>query len=419
MRKFVLGICLAGIVAMQANAAATVVSTAQDSQTRQVIVTFNLSEPAIVTLGAEVKMAGGAWSNVDDKVVHVVGDANRKLAAGNGYRAVWNADRDWPGHPANGESIRAVIRCWSEANPPLYFVMSCTDTSRRWYFTDVRQIPGGVTNRLYKLDYLVMRRIYAKDIVWPMGSPSTESGRGSDETQHYVKLTNDYYMAVFPTTKRQGALLFGKSDGYSARSAMWLPADAANHSAIRGTVNSGAEPPDANSALMALRTATGLRFDLPSEAQWEYACRAGTGTARHFTSGEMTNYVWYADNNVNNGTDKQHGDTWEPGLKPANPWGLYDMLGNVTEWCRDWYKSSYDASTDISNPVVAPTGPAAATDGNNYRVKRGGSYISSANWCRSAKRGYQHQTYALNTNVANGYSGSHYTNGYRLIVELD
>ena len=95
------------------------------------------------------------------------------------------------------------------------------------------------------------------------------------------------------------------------------------------------------------------------------------------------------------------------------------MLGNVTEWCRDWYKSSYDASTDISNPVVAPTGPAAATDGNNYRVKRGGSYISSANWCRSAKRGYQHQTYALNTNVANGYSGSHYTNGYRLIVELD
>ena len=410
--------CALFIAASAASApVATVTATSQDAGTRMVEVTFDLSEPAIVTLGAQVRTGGGDWVDIDGSVIHVTGDANRPLPAGTGYKAIWNADRDWPGHPADGETVRMAVRCWSEGNPPPYFVMSCEDTSKRWYYTDERQITGGVTNRLYKTDYLVMRRVFAKNVVWPMGSPSTETGRSSNETQHWVKLTNDYYMAVFPATKRQGILLFGKTDGYANRSVAWLPADAASFTALRGATASGAEPPDAGSALAALRTSTGLRFDLPSEAQWEYACRAGTGSARPFGDGVLTDFIWYSGNNVNNGVNRQNGDTHEPGLFPPNAWGFYDMLGNVTEWCRDWF-GDYVAAADQSSPLVAPTGPEAASDSNNDRVKRGGAYISGENLCRSAKRCKNYQTYALDTNNANG-SGTFYSNGYRLIVELD
>lgn len=417
MRGILLATILCAAAAMRADAAATVVSTTQDANTRMVEVTFDLSEPAIVTIGAQVRTDGGDWVDIDGSVIHVTGDANQPLPAGTGYKAIWNADRDWPGHPADGETVRMAVRCWSEGNPPPYFVISCEDTGRRWYYTDERQIPGGVTNRLYKTDFLVMRRIYAKDVVWPMGSPSTEASRDSDETQHYVRLTNDYYMAVFPGTKRQGILLFGKADGYAARSDKWLPADAADFSSLRGTAASGAEPPDAGSKLAALRTATGLRFDFPSEAQWEYACRAGTGTARYFGDGTLADFVWYSGNNVNNGVSRQNGNTQEPGLLPPNPWGLYDMLGNVTEWCRDWY-DTYGTATDASSPVVAPTGPTAAPDSNGYRVKRGGSYISPDRLCRSAKRTRHSPTWALDATSANG-AGNYYSNGYRLIIELD
>lgn len=417
MRGILLATILCAAAAMRADAAATVVSTTQDANTRMVEVTFDLSEPAIVTIGAQVRTDGGDWVDIDGSVIHVTGDANRPLPAGTGYKALWNADRDWPGHPADGETVRMAVRCWSEGNPPPYFVMSCEDTTKRWYYTDERQIPGGVTNRLYKTDFLVMRRIFAKDVVWPMGSPSTEASRDSDETQHYVRLTNDYYMAVFPGTRRQGILLFGKADGYAARSDRWLPADAADFSSLRGTAASGAEPPDAGSKLADLRTATGLRFDFPSEAQWEYACRAGTGTARYFGDGTLADFVWYSGNNVNNGVSRQNGNTQEPGLLPPNPWGLYDMLGNVTEWCRDWY-DTYGTATDASSPVVAPTGPAAAPDSNGYRVKRGGSYISPDRLCRSAKRTRHSPTWALDATSANG-AGNYYSNGYRLIIELD
>lgn len=397
----------------------TITDTEQNPDTRQISVTFDLSEAAIVTLGVQVSTDGGAsWADMDTNVVHVVGDVNRRLPAGSGYTAVWNADRDWPGHPASGETIRAVLRCWSDGNPPLYFVMSCADTSKRWYFTDARQIPGGVTNRLYKTEYLVMRRIYAKDIVWPMSSPSTENGRQNDSSantgensQHYVKLTNDYYMAVFPGTIRQSLLLFGNGRG-SAGKANWFPSDSCAYTHLNGTsARTGAQPPDTGSSLANLRTATGLRFDLATEAQWEFACRAGTGTARPFDDADIGDYAWYVENSDS--------ATHEVGLKKPNPWGLYDMLGNVAEWCRD-FAGSYDSSTDISNPVVAPTGP--ESNSQNRRRLRGGAYASPASALRSSKRGSAAQSSAQLPGGGDGHDtalGNLYTAGYRLVVDLD
>jgi len=117
--------------------------------------------------------------------------------------------------------------------------------------------------------------------------------------------------------------------------------------------------------------AAGNVYRLPTEAQWEYACRAGTTTKFSFGDEEsdLGDYAWYDDNS----DDKTH----PVGSKLPNAWGLYDMHGNVWEWCQDWY------GDDPSGAVTDPTGPA---DGS-YRVNRGGGWRDGAEYCRSADRG--------------------------------
>ena len=115
-------------------------------------------------------------------------------------------------------------------------------------------------------------------------------------------------------------------------------------------------------------------YRLPTEAQWEYACRA-TGTTTDWTFGndqnQLTNYAWY-DANANSMTH-------QVGKKTENAWGLHDMHGNVGEWCWDWYNSSYYGENDNTNN---PMGPVAGS----YRVLRGGDWICSAELTRSASR---------------------------------
>lgn len=131
-------------------------------------------------------------------------------------------------------------------------------------------------------------------------------------------------------------------------------------------------------------------YRLPTEAEWEYACRAGTTTKYSFGNDEsdLSGHGWY--DQAANG-DKHH----PVGSKQPNAWGLYDMHGNVWEWCQDW-KEDYPegAVTDPTGPTltmmqVSPSGPW-------YRVIRGGSWVSTAEYCRSATRFGGNLSYSVN-----------------------
>ena len=194
-----------------------------------------------------------------------------------------------------------------------------------------------------------------------MGSPVGEVGRNHPfETPHEVTLTTSYYLGVYEVTQDQYEKVMG-----------------ANPSGFKGAKNpvENVSWEDAVSFCKKLsempeEKAAGREYRLPTEAEREYACRAGSTTAYSFgeAASSLGDYAWFAQNAQNK--------THPVGEKKPNAWGLYDMHGNVWEYCQDWY-AAYppDASTD-------PQGP----NGGSYRVNRGGSWLNGAANCRTANR---------------------------------
>ncbi len=221
-----------------------------------------------------------------------------------------------------------------------------------------------------------------------MGSPASEARRVADEIQHEVTSTRGFWMAKTETTKAQWATL--KSDNPSYFKGSSLPVE-------RVAWDEAAAFAAALTELLRQegKLEAGWEFRLPSEAQWEYACRAGTTTA-YFTgdgAGALRRAGWY-DGNSGARTSrlgewlrtlpvvagwfgsKSGGESKPVGGKAANAFGLHDMHGNVWEWCEDWY-GAYGAGK-ASDPLGPANGPS--------RVIRGGSWFDGADSCRSASR---------------------------------
>ena len=254
-----------------------------------------------------------------------------------------------------------------------------------WPVSYLSSVPSGGAVDTYKTTKLILRRIEAGSFIM---------GGGSSDGSRRVTLTKPFYMGVFEVTQKQWELVMGSWPGSSPSSSYGrgdaYPAYYVSYDDIRGS-SSGARWPasaavDASSFLGRLRAKTGLDFDLPTEAQWEYACRAGTTTKYYWGVTMDGAYAWYWDNS---------GRTTHPvGTRTPNAWGLYDMGGNVWEWCRDW-----------DGTLAYGTEPNGSASGS-YRVIRGGGWYCYADSCTSSSRSYF------------GPSGRSNSSGFRLVRVL-
>ena len=200
-----------------------------------------------------------------------------------------------------------------------------------------------------------------------MGSPADEVGRSEDEgPQHKVRITKPFYMGVTEVTQGQWFSVMNTKPWEGNE----YVKEGANYPATWVSWD------DAVEYCKKLSATEGKQYRLPTEAEWEYACRGGKSTAYSFGSeaSGLKNHAWFTENADDIGEKYAH----EIGGKEPNPFGLYDIHGNVWEWCSDW-QGEY-----IAGAAGDPVGPSTGS----YRVRRGGSWGNSARGCRSAYRYY-------------------------------
>ncbi len=193
-----------------------------------------------------------------------------------------------------------------------------------------------------------------------MGSPDGEDGRFKDERQHLVTISKPFYLQTTEVTQKQWTQVMGSNPSFFKECGNDCPVETVSWE-------------DAQEFIRNLNQREGgKKYRLPTEAEWEYACRAKSEGRFCFGNqkAELEKYAWYATNPF---SLKTH----PVSKREPNAWGLYDMHGNVKEWCQDWH-GDYPSSQ-----VTDPTGPKAGKE----RVSRGGSYSGDSRRLRSANRG--------------------------------
>ena len=318
-------------------------------------------------------LPSGPWTNTGDALANVWGTSNGTMQvtvpmtnSPSFYRVV---------APTNDY---LVVDLSGGTNAPSYPV---------GYLAD---IPAGGWEDEYRTTKLVLRRIPAGTFM--MGSTAELGGSASESPKHAVTLTEDFFAGVFEVTQKQWELVMGTWPSYFTNSVdrETRPVEQVSYEDIRGAT-AGADWPssgnvDASSFMGQLRSKTGIAFDLPTEAEWEYAGRAGTTTTLNSGHGLISassdphmDQVGRYEYNGGGGfgqspsVDSSAGSA-KVGSYMVNRWGLYDTHGNVFELCLDWI---------AAYPTNAVTDPVGGTD-VTYRVARGGGWWLSAGGCRMA-----------------------------------
>lgn len=211
-----------------------------------------------------------------------------------------------------------------------------------------------------------MKFVWISSGSFTMGSSGREKGRGDDEIQHKVTFAKGFYLGVHTVTQEQWMAVMGDNPSHF-KNRKNLPVENVSwHDCLAFCKKLSAKEKKA--------------YRLPTEAEFEYACRAGTTTAFHFGATIATDQANYNGNFVY-GPGKLGVNRAKPmpaGSFPANAWGLYDMHGNVWQWCQDWH-GGY-AGKDVTDPQGPKSG--------KNRVLRGGSWGSHPIFCRSANRNF-------------------------------
>ncbi len=285
------------------------------------------------------------------------------------------------------------------SSPQLFIDLDSATSPTRYY--RAVQVPTQPTNPN------PARLVWISPGTFTMGSPASEVDRNSNEgPQTQVTISHGFWMGTYPVTQGEYQSVTGSNPSYynGQQTASWYWPDG---SAVWGgaldfgiDTNRPVESVTWSAAVnycsiltdserSAGRLPAGYVYRLPTEAEWEYACRAGTSTRFSFgndpTYSELPYYGWFDVNSTAQFPDVpdhvmvSFGATHPVGKKLPNPLGLYDINGNVYEWCADWYAASLPGGS-----VTDPVGP--ATDSGNGKIARGGSFAYGAKYCRSAYR---------------------------------
>lgn len=329
---------------------------------RTVTVSYDLDVTAVVTF--DVKTNG---VSIGTAAGDVGGEADKIVLAGTGRKAYWTPHHLWPGFSPS--DIEVELKAWSLDAPPTYMVVDAHNGVTR-YYADAETIPyGGVTNKMYKDTHLVMRKIPAANVIWTMGSTAANASTKVREIMHRVKLSSDYYMAIYEFTQGQ----FMSVTNAAKPTTTWdhtplinprhFPLGKYSLVSMRGDVKCNAADPTENSLLGILRSRSGLALDLPNAAQWEFACRGGLpGNITVAGAKSVDEIAWHSGNWKNDPAMAERvaaGLTTAPhevGILPCNAFGLYDMQGNVFEYSVDFI------GTDAETVTIATFGDPIGTD---------------------------------------------------------
>ena len=341
--------------------------------------------------------------------------ANGKAVKAGTHRMTWDMGTDM-GANYNRAKFSMKMHAYANAAPYLVIDLSAGSEATKYEVSYLSEMPAASWPLEYKTTKLVLKLVVPGTFI--MGSPDDEVGHNwdssyNDETRHQVTLTQPFYMGVFELTQQQYNLVMGANpSSYKGDS---RPVERISYETIRGSTLGAGWPNhrqvDASSFMGKLRSRTGLTFDLPTEAQWEYTCRAGTDSAlnnglniTNTTRSAQLNDVARYGYNTSDGKGGYSEHT-EVGSYRPNAWGFYDMHGNVAEWCLDWWGKM--SSSLVTDPVGKTTG--------TYRLVRGGCWISGyhsgyAACCRSAYRSYYYyyrsgsNMYDCSSNPNQGYN---------------
>ena len=428
-RMRLLAICLSvgatSFACAQASVNLSNATLTQNTTTRIVEATYLLTgdTPVYVTLGIEtngvaIPAPASVWGDVSipgNPAVIAPGETPKKI--------YWSAKKDWPSNLTT--QARAVVTAWFTNDPPAslvpYIVVDLSGGPLATSYPVRYSLNApDLSNNACKTTELWLRRLPAG--TFRMGSPTNEIGREIDqyETPHQVTLSKDFSIGVFETTQQQWYQVMGTKPSFNTNQTYWAarPVEQVSWCKIREGSDGSTLRPDTQtwpasesvgegSFMDTLRQRTGLKFDLPTEAQWEYACRAGT-------AGAWNNGATIADassdpnlgvlgrywaNAVGYGTsaDRNCGTNCNTAIVGSflpNSRGLYDMHGNILEYCLDRTSSGGKTSNLGADPVTDPQG---ISDVTSTRAFRSGGCASQASGCRSSYRNgisYSLQTHA-------------------------